>query len=259
MITQRQLGELSTELGIDKFTVFREYLQLVFLNNFYKEKKSERVYFKGGTCLHLLYNSPRFSEDLDFSTTLSRKEIKALLQKVIKNVRGEVPAIDLIFVYSGKKSLRYKIKHQGEEFKYPQTIRTDFSFEKPILKPAVSRIENKIPVSPPPLILHLTKEEVLAEKIRAFLVRKKGRDVFDLWYLFGQKIPLKEKLLDKKFKVINLKFDRKDFLKKIEKYPLKKLRLDLTRFLPRHYRKIIPKLKKELYMEIDSLNQKTVP
>lgn len=37
MITQRQLGELSTELGIDKFTVFREYLQLVFLNNFYKK------------------------------------------------------------------------------------------------------------------------------------------------------------------------------------------------------------------------------
>lgn len=246
MITQRQLGELSSKFGIDKFTVFREYLQLVFLNNLYKEKRSERIYFKGGTCLHFLYNSPRFSEDLDFSTTLLKEEIKNLLQKVMKNVHKEIPVINLVFVYSGKKSLRYKIKYQGKEFKYPQTIRIDFSFEKPILKPAVSRTESKIPVGLSPLILHLTKEEVLAEKIRAFLVRKKGRDLFDLWYLFGQKIPLKEKVLNKKLEAVNLKFEKKNFLKKIEEYPLKKLGLDLTRFLPRHYRKVIPKLQEEI-------------
>lgn len=245
MITQRQLGELSLDFGIDRFTVFREYLQLVFLNNLYKEKESERIYFKGGTCLHFLYRSPRFSEDLDFSTPLSKKIIKDLLQQVIKNVQKEIPRTSLIFVYSGKNSLRYKIKYQGQEFKYPQTIRVDFSFERLMIKPVIAKIETRFPVSFLALILHLTKEEILTEKIRAFLIRKKGRDVFDLWYLLGEKVPLKEKILTKKLKAVNLRFDKRSFLKKIEKYSLRKLRLDLARFLPRPYRKIIPRLKKE--------------
>lgn len=246
MITPRQLEELSTDFGVDKFTVFREYLQLVFLNNLYKERESEKIYFKGGTCLHFLYLSPRFSEDLDFSTPLSPKIIKELLQRVIKNIQKEVSGTRLVFVYSGKKSLRYKIKYQGEEFKYPQTTRIDFSFEKPILETVVSRIKSKFPLSFFSLVAHLTKEEIMTEKIRAFLIRKKGRDIFDLWYLLEEKVSLKEKILSQKLKAVNLRFDKKSLLKKIEKYSLKKLRLDLARFLPRSYRKIIPKLKAEI-------------
>lgn len=254
MITERQLTELSLDFGVDQFTVFREYLQLVFLNSLYKEKESERIYFKGGTCLHFLYHSPRFSEDLDFSTTLSKREIKKILQKVIKSVQREIPETNLTFVYSGRKSLRYKIKYQGKEFKYPQTARVDFSFEKPIAKPLVSRIESKIPVGFTPLILHLKKEEILAEKIRAFLIRKKGRDIFDLWYLFGQKVPLKKKVLKKKLQAVDLEFEEKSFFKKIKRYPLRKLNFDLARFLPKHFRKIIPKLKEE----ITSLSKKKI-
>lgn len=246
MITQRQLEELSVDFGIDKFTIFREYLQLVFLNNLYKEKESEKVCFKGGTCLHFLYHSPRFSEDLDFSTTLPRETIKNLLQKIIKNTQREIPGVGLDFIYSGKKSLRYKIKYHGREFKYPLSIRIDFSFEKPLLKSAVSRIESKIPLGFFSFVVYLKEEEILAEKIRAFLIRRKGRDIFDLWYLLDRKIPLKKQLLNKKLREVNLIFDKRVFLKKVENYSLKELRLDLGRFLPRHYRKIIPKIKKEI-------------
>lgn len=246
MISQQQLERLSKDFGIDKFTVFREYLQLAFLNNLYKEKESERIYFKGGTCLHFLYLSPRFSEDLDFSTGLSKKTLQNLLPRVIKNIQKEIPGTDLVFVYSDKKSLRYKIKYQGREFKYPQTVRIDFSFEKPVLKPSISRIESKIPVSFFSLILHLREEEILAEKIRAFLTRAKGRDVYDLWYLLEKRVLLEKKVLNKKLEVVNLSFDEKEFLKKIKKYPSKRLRLNLARFLPKHHRKIIPKLKEEV-------------
>lgn len=34
---------------------------------FYQEKEAEAILFKGGTALRLIYQSPRFSEDLDFS------------------------------------------------------------------------------------------------------------------------------------------------------------------------------------------------
>lgn len=74
MISETQLEQLSQYFKVDKFTIFREYLQTLFLNYLYKEKLAEKIFFKGGTCLHLCYNSPRFSEDLDFLTTLPEEK-----------------------------------------------------------------------------------------------------------------------------------------------------------------------------------------
>ncbi len=254
MITQKQLEKLSLYFGIDKLTVFREYLQILFLNYLYREKESDKVYFKGGTCLHLLYNSPRFSEDLDFSCLLSKKIAEKLIKKVTENIKKENPGIELIFVYSGKKSLRYKLKYQGKEFKYPLTIRIDFSFENLILKPSISNIETGFPIASFSLILSLKQEEILIEKIRAFLTRDKGRDVFDLWYLFSKKNSFEKKFLDKKLKQVGLKFNEETFLKKFRTYPLKKLEMDLGKFLPKQYRKIIPKLKEEILEFLSSKN-----
>jgi len=246
MITKRQVENLSLYFGIDQITIFREYLQLIFLNYLYQEKKSERIYFKGGTCLHLLYGSPRFSEDLDFSVDLGKKEIKLLVKKVVKKIQKEISGITLNFDYSGKKSLRYKLKYQGKEFKYPLTIRLDFTFEKILLKPKVVKIETKFPINFLSLVLSLKEEEILAEKIRAFLLRAKGRDIFDLWYLFSENIFVKKDILEKKLKKVNLKFNQETFFEKIKKYPLSKLKLDLAKFLPRPYRKIIPELKERI-------------
>jgi len=248
MISETQLEELSRYFKIDKFTIFREYLQVLFLNYFYREKMAEKIYFKGGTCLHLFYNSPRFSEDLDFSTTLSSKKIKELLKKTIKILKIEIPELSLNFVYQSKKSLRFKIKYQGKLFKYPLTIRLDFSFEKIFLEPNILSLKTKFPIAFFSLIACEKEEEILAEKIRAFLWRKKGRDIFDLWYLLDKGVLINKELLKKKLKMVNLKFDKDNLLKKIKKYPEKKIYLDLAKFLPLNYRKIIPELKERLIL-----------
>jgi predicted nucleotidyltransferase component of viral defense system len=214
MISEIQLEELSQYFKIDKFTIFREYLQILFLNYFYREKLAEKIYFKGRTCLHLFYNSPRFSEDLDFSTTLSSKKIRELLNKTIKTLKIEIPKLSLNFIYRSKNSLRFKIKYQGKLFKYPLTIRLDFSFEKIFLEPNIFSLKTKFPISQFSLISCLKEEEILAEKIRAFLWRKKGRDIFDLWYLLDKGVVINKELLKKKLKTTNLKFDKNSFLKK---------------------------------------------
>ena len=246
MISETQLEELSRYFKIDRFTVFREYLQILFLNYFYREKLTEKIYFKGGTCLHLFYNSPRFSEDLDFSTTLSSKKIRELLNKTMKTLKIEIPELSLNFIYRGKNSLRFKIKYQGKLFKYPLTIRLDFSFGKIFLEPNIFTLKTKFPISPFSLISCLKEEEILSEKIRAFLWRKKGRDIFDLWYLLDKGVVINRELLKKKLKMAKLKFDKDSFLRKIKNYPEKKIYLDLAKFLPLNYRKIIPELKERL-------------
>jgi len=246
MISQTQLEQLSQYFKIDKFTIFREYLQILFLNYLYKEKLTEKIYFKGGTCLHLAYNSPRFSEDLDFLTTLSEKEIRDLLKKAIKNFQLEIPEATLTFIYRAKKTLRFRLKYKSKLLKYPQTIRLDFSLEKIFLEPNTLSLETKFPIAFFSLLSCQKEEEILTEKIRAFLWRMKGRDIFDLWYLLDKGILLNRKLLEKKLKMANLKFDKESFFKKIKNYSEKKIYLDLAKFLPSDYRKIIPELKERL-------------
>ena len=41
--------------------------KLIFLSYLYQEPGSEKLLFKGGTALRIVFKSPRFSEDLDFS------------------------------------------------------------------------------------------------------------------------------------------------------------------------------------------------
>lgn len=48
--------------------MWREYFQHLFLSYFYRQEQTDKMYFKGGTALRFLYKSPRFSEDLDFSS-----------------------------------------------------------------------------------------------------------------------------------------------------------------------------------------------
>ena len=79
MISKKQIEDLANNNQIDSFTILREYLQILFLSYLYREKQADKIYFKGGTALRLLFGSPRFSEDLDFSTLYSEIVIKSLM------------------------------------------------------------------------------------------------------------------------------------------------------------------------------------
>lgn len=121
------------------------------------------------------------------------------------------------------------------------------------MSPEVSQIKTKIPISFFSLVVHLSQEEILTEKIRAFLTRAKGRDIFDFWYLLDKDTALNEKILAKKLKRVDKVFNKKNFLEKTKKYPSKKLEQDLAKFLPGNYRKIIPLLKEKIEKIYESI------
>ncbi len=234
MITKTQVDNLSKLLAIDNFTIEREYLQLVFLNYLYQQREARAIYFKGGTAIRLLFGSPRFSEDLDFSTKYSKDEIRKIIKNTEKLICQEIKKLKISPLYSGRDTERFRIKYQAVGFKYPLTIRLDFHRVKKTGETAVSPLETTFPIVIFPLISHLAPEEILKEKIQALMSRCKGRDFFDVWYLFEKGIPFEKKI------------DRKEILKKINQYPLKKLRRDLSSFLPKPQREIIKTLKSRL-------------
>ena len=67
MIEAKILKQFSDRFQTTMDNTVREYLQHLFLSFLYQEKKSEALLFKGGTALRLVWRSPRFSEDLDFT------------------------------------------------------------------------------------------------------------------------------------------------------------------------------------------------
>ena len=68
MISKEILEKLSKQYQMGVFpNIIREYFQNVFLSELYKLPEASKLLFKGGTALRIIYGSPRFSEDLDFS------------------------------------------------------------------------------------------------------------------------------------------------------------------------------------------------
>lgn len=252
MITQIQIKELAADFAIDEFTVFREYLQLIFLSYFYQNKKTEKIYFKGGTAIHFFLDSPRFSEDLDFSSEYRREEIKEIIQEVQKELKRELQEAEISLLHQCKDSIRFRLKYKSVNFKYPFTIRIDFT-EKEAPKEIVTLpLLTKFPIVFFPIIPHLSAEEILAEKIRALLTRTKGRDLFDLWFLLKKGVVVDFSLAEKKLKEVKKGFDREYLLKKIKNYSLKHLEADLNKFLPQQQRKIVAMLKDFLLEELNS-------
>ncbi len=59
--------ELAGDIKTYPENVVREEYEMVFLKALLESKYGKNLVFKGGTALRLVYNSMRFSEDLDFS------------------------------------------------------------------------------------------------------------------------------------------------------------------------------------------------
>ena len=58
---------LSQKLQISLEQVVREEYEILLLKEIFESEFGANLVFKGGTALRLVYNSPRFSEDLDFT------------------------------------------------------------------------------------------------------------------------------------------------------------------------------------------------
>lgn len=231
MITRDQIKNLSQTFQIDEVSIFREYLQLIFLSYLYQEKGANKIFFKGGTALRLLFGSPRFSEDLDFSTDYSNLEITGLVKNIEKKMNRELPNLTIELWHRGKEGIRFRITFREENFKYPISIRLDFHQQRVMAETKISTLTTQFPMMIFPQVFYLSGKSILAEKFKALGSRMKGRDVFDIWFLLSRGINIGK--IDKKA------------VKNIANFPQPLLEKDLGKFLPRSQKQIIPNLKDE--------------
>jgi len=171
--------------------LLREYLQYKILQIIFDSKYANKFFFLGGTALRIVYNNPRFSEDLDFDNfELGKEEFGLLTDLVKKGLELEGYKVEVRNVYKG--AYRCYIKIPGllfdsglsgyEEEKILLQLDTAphrFSYKQERVILNKFDVFTEINVTPLDIIL--------AQKIFAIFNRKamKGRDFFDVIFLFS--------------------------------------------------------------------------
>lgn len=180
MIAIDRLSKLRNSYQTTELNVYREYVQHLFLNNFYQQPQAHKIYFKGGTALRMVYKSPRFSEDLDFGSTL--QDINEIEKAVISTlVEIEREGIKSEVIESKKTSGGYLSIIDFVIGSTAVRLRIEVSFrERELVGEAETIFSDFVPAY---LINVLSQEQLVGGKLSALLDRHKPRDFYDLYFL----------------------------------------------------------------------------
>lgn len=238
MISKEQIKLLTNKYQTVEGNVQREYFQNIFLSYFYQQEKASNIYFKGGTALRILYKSPRFSEDLDFTT--SYKDIKTIESLVIETLeKVEKENIKLDLKEAKPTSGGFIVIISFDAFEKVTDIQLEISMRKGEKRGEILAISNDY--IPAYNIFALSLEQLVDEKLQALLSRKKPRDFYDLYFILRANllIPKKKNVLPQVLKALiesNINFEA-----------------ELKRFLPKAHWLIIRDFKNTLKREIQRL------
>jgi predicted nucleotidyltransferase component of viral defense system len=219
-----------------KKNLLREYLQYKILEAIFESPLADKFTFMGGTCIHIVHGSPRFSEDLDFDNPgIGRQDFETLSERVkralelqgytveLKNTCQDAFRASLGFPgllrdsgISGQRDEKLLIQIDTE----PQGVR--YNPAKFIL--------NKFDVFSR---INIVSADILAaQKIFCIFNRSRpmGRDFFDVIFLLG-KSGVNFDYLDRKMSIRTKKELRDRLLLRCSRLDFNRLAKDLEPFV----------------------------
>lgn len=238
MISEKAIIDMANKLQTTELNVLREYFQHSFLSGFYRLEESGSIFFKGGTALRLIYKSPRFSEDLDFSAnTYSISKIEDAVLGALMEVGRENIETDISDAKKTSGGYLASIlfgKNPG------LSIKIEISLREKQINGGVFNINSSLAL--PYSVVALDKKEIVRQKLKALMERKKARDFYDLYFLLradmvgGLLKGKKEGLIELVRRSRGMDFEK-----------------ELKRFLPKAHWKIIKELPKALMSELERI------
>jgi hypothetical protein len=239
MITHQALHALAVKLQTTELNLRREYFQHLFLSYFYQQPATDQIYFKGGTALRIIYNSPRFSEDLDFSSVTRDLSIieEAILSTLTAISRENINvALSEATLTSGGYLAIVTFQANDESI----AVQLEISLRKGEKRGEAMMITSDL--IPAFMIIALERDQLVYEKIQALLSRKKARDFYDLYFILRANLlpPERRAILTRALEVLkasNINFEKelKEFLPRsqwviIRDFP-RSLEREIERFL----------------------------
>jgi len=220
-MNQEEAGRLARELKIDITQVVREEWEVKLLALLFEQPLGNRLYFKGGTALRLVYGSPRFSEDLDFTATqpITQKMFTAFIESVAAS-----------YPQTRVSDLKAKFYTLLAEFKISESflpsnfsMKIEVSTRRQRYQPTLALVNS--PTTNMQVLARVERlEDVYQEKQVALGSRRKPRDLFDLWYIAQQL--------------------RRPLPVDLPKLPRREIRQELLRYLPASFAPVVAQLEK---------------
>jgi len=179
----------------EQFNILREYLQLVILNILDEKGYFQNLAFVGGTALRILYDLPRYSEDLDFSLIASNNYLfPEMIRKIekeltLRNLECEVsddPKKVVATSFIKFNTLLYQLglsPHKNQKL----SIKLEVDQNPPSgYNQELTMVSKDFLIG----IQHYDLPSLFAGKLHALLHRKytKARDWYDLLWFLGQKV-----------------------------------------------------------------------
>jgi len=196
----------------------------------------DTLVFRGGTALNKLFLKPpaRYSEDIDFvqkspdpiGQTIDA--IRQLLKPWLGDPKWKITerGAKLVYKYEALNKLPAKLKIE---------INTTEHFQVLPLKTQVFSIDSEWFKGKANVITYEI-DELISTKLRALYQRRKGRDLFDLWYVSTQNLINLDRVIDIFQKYCandGLKISGKQFMKNLDlKKKNKDFQIDMNVLLP---------------------------
>jgi len=217
--------------------MLREYLQCEILEILFESPFATQFSFLGGTCLRLVYGNNRFSEDLDFDNFgLTPANFDTVADHVQKGLERKGFRVEVSNVHRGA----YRCKIRFPELLFEQglsghreekiliqldTESQGFPFQPQRYVLNRFGVFTRLVVTPPDLLL-AQKLYTLVNRPRA-----KGRDYYDVVFLFSQSVKPNYAYLDAKMSAGDPSTLRKAIFDLLERVDLEELANDVRPFL----------------------------
>ncbi len=182
----KQLAEsLQKNLNISQEQIVREEYEMIILKQLFESNLGSLFVFKGGTALRLAYDSPRFSDDLDFSVL--KDFTKNELDKILINLTDKYDTLKILdltqkyYTYFGLFSIKENFLNQAFSIKFeasirPVNLKKNIDYQLMALSSKVTSLT----------VLSQVESLSQIEKEKKSISPPRIRDVFDLWFI-GQK------------------------------------------------------------------------
>lgn len=171
--------------------IFKEYLQYLILQIIFESPYKHKLIFLWGTCLRIVHNSRRFSEDLDFDNiNLSKNDFDDLSKIIAKRLGLQWFEVEVVNIYKWAYHCKVKIPKILHQLWY-----SDMEDEKILIQ--IDTVPQHFSYTPETHILEkfwltfpiatVPKSIIASQKIYAIMNRKrpKWRDYFDLSFLLS--------------------------------------------------------------------------
>jgi predicted nucleotidyltransferase component of viral defense system len=185
MLTQAQIQRIARRNGVGVQVQERDYVQHLMLGLLYA--RTQELALKSGMALRLVYGGQRYAEELDFDGPADAAALKALWGTVVAGLEDVGVVAEVRRPSASDVGYTFDIGFRGPLYDGRDcsegVVRVDVNRRPAAVESRRELVHPEYDDVRPFVVTVLTLEHLLADKVRAMLVRGRPRDLYDIWLL----------------------------------------------------------------------------